>query len=98
MMTTRNLAALLVLPLMMACAPGGASDQDNLPAIDTGDDSCGAADYQQFVGQKSPQISVPADTAIRHYRSGDPVTLDMRPDRINFEYDRNGVLVKVSCG
>ena len=61
-------------------------------------DTCGAAAYQQYVGQKSPAISLPAGTVFRDYRSGDPVTMDMAPARINFEYDRSGTLVKVTCG
>lgn len=60
--------------------------------------SCNAAAYEQFVGQHSPQITVPAGTEIRHYRSGDPVTMDFNPDRLNFEYDRSGRLVRVKCG
>ncbi len=62
------------------------------------DDSCGATAYQQYVGQKSPAISLPAGTNFRHYRSGDPVTMDFAPARLNFEYDRSGTLVKVTCG
>lgn len=62
------------------------------------DDPCGAAAYQQYVGEKSPAISLPAGTNFRHYRTGDPVTMDFSPTRINFEYDRTGTLVEVSCG
>lgn len=62
------------------------------------EDACGADAYQSYVGQKSPAITVPAGTIVRHYRSGDPVTADFSPVRLNFEYDRSGVLVKVSCG
>lgn len=61
-------------------------------------DACNSAAYQQFVGERSPVVSVPAGTAFRHYRSGDPVTMDLNPARLNFEYDRSGVLIKVSCG
>ncbi|MBA4489852.1 I78 family peptidase inhibitor [Paracoccus sp. S1E-3] len=61
-------------------------------------DACGAAAYQQYVGQKSPQISLASGTVFRHYRTGDPITMDLLPTRINFEYDRTGTLVKVSCG
>lgn len=60
--------------------------------------TCTAEDYQQYVGQRSPQISLPAGTNFRAYRTGDPVTMDFSPARLNFEYDRSGVLIKVSCG
>ena len=59
---------------------------------------CIADRFKQFVGQKSPAISVPAGTEVRHYRTGDPVTMDLNPSRLNFEYDRTGNLVKVFCG
>lgn len=59
---------------------------------------CIAADYQQYVGEKSPAISLPAGTEYRDYRTGDPVTADHNPMRLNFEYDRTGKLVSVTCG
>lgn len=59
---------------------------------------CIADRFQQFVGQKSPAITFPAGTEVRHYRTGDPVTMDLNPSRLNFEYDRTGKLVKVTCG
>lgn len=61
-------------------------------------DTCGAANYQQFIGQKSPAISLPAGTVARDYRSGAAVTTDLNLERLNFEYDRAGKLVSVTCG
>ncbi|WP_195759855.1 I78 family peptidase inhibitor [Paracoccus sp. S-4012] len=61
-------------------------------------DACNSAAYQQFVGQRSPGITLPPGTDVRHYRTGDAVTMDYSAERINFEYDRRGVLVRVSCG
>ncbi|WBU65406.1 hypothetical protein [Paracoccus aerodenitrificans] len=61
-------------------------------------DTCGAAAYQQFVDEVSPEITLPAGTVFRHYRTGDAVTADMNPTRLNFEYDRTGALVSVTCG
>ena len=37
-------------------------------------------------------------TPYRTYRTGDPVTMDFAPKRLNFEYDRSGKLIRVSCG
>ena len=59
---------------------------------------CLAANYQQYVGQASPAITLPTGTNYRHYRTGDPVTRDLDPTRLNFEYDRSGRLVSVTCG
>lgn len=104
MLTTRTLA-LVALPLAMAaCAPvpPSAPNVDVIIVDETPDptpgDSCGAANYQQYVGQQSPQISLPSGSVFRDYRTGDPVTMDLNPARLNFEYDRTGKLVKVSCG
>lgn len=104
MISTRILA-MTALPLaLVACAPMPPSDPNiDVIIVDqtpepTADDPCGAANYQQYVGQVSPQISLPSGSVFRDYRSGDPVTMDLNPQRLNFEYDRSGRLVKVSCG
>ncbi|MDO5528595.1 MAG: I78 family peptidase inhibitor [Paracoccus sp. (in: a-proteobacteria)] len=59
---------------------------------------CIADNYQDLVGQRSPAISLPHGTVYRQYRTGEPVTMDHNPARLNFEYDRTGTLVRVSCG
>ncbi|MFD1882813.1 I78 family peptidase inhibitor [Paracoccus pacificus] len=86
-------AALGAVTLLTACQPA-----DTTTVVVTPPADCNAAAYQQYVGQKSPAISLPAGTEFRHYRTGDPVTMDLNPARVNFEYDRTGKLVKVTCG
>ena len=66
--------------------------------VPPGATECLAAEYQQYVGQTSPAITLPTGTNYRHYRTGDPVTKDLDPTRLNFEYDRSGRLVSVTCG
>ena len=97
--------AIIALPLALAaCAPAPVQTEiliveETTPAPEGGPgDTCGATTYQQYVGQQSPQISLPAGTTFRHYRTGDPVTMDFASGRINFEYDRGGKLIRVSCG
>ncbi|AUH32305.1 I78 family peptidase inhibitor [Paracoccus tegillarcae] len=104
MIATRNLCLIAIPLALAACAPPPPSPPnvevlivDETPAP-TADDSCGAAAYQQYIGQTSPQISLPSGSVFRDYRTGDPVTMDLNPSRLNFEYDRTGKLVKVSCG
>lgn len=99
MLTTRKIPALLLPLALLACAPveEPPAEEESWRQL-TSDDPCGAGAYQQYVGQTSPQISLPAGTVVRHYRTGDPITMDMAPGRINFEYDRSGKLVKVTCG
>lgn len=101
-MTMLKPLCLLALPLALAaCAPPPTKIVvpiiDETPATAPGD-TCGATTYQSYVGQQSPQISLPAGTVFRHHRSGDPVDADRASGRINFEYDRSGKLVRVSCG
>lgn len=93
----RNLSLLAVLgstALLAACAPPATTTVVVPPAAT----ECLASDYQQYVGQQSPAITLPAGTEYRHYRTGDAVTLDANPARLNFEYDRSGRLVSVTCG
>ncbi|MFB2593271.1 I78 family peptidase inhibitor [Paracoccus sp. p4-l81] len=85
---------------VVATAP--AADGSTVVAVQPGAtnvaDTCNAARYQDLVGQKSPAVSVPAGTEFRHYRTGQATTQDFNGSRVNFEYDRSGKLVSVTCG
>lgn len=89
------LAAIAGTTVLAACTPPPTTTTVIVPPAAN---ECRAGDYQQFVGETSPAISVPAGTEYRHYRTGDPVTKDLDPTRLNFEYDRGGRLVSVTCG
>ncbi|SDD62677.1 hypothetical protein SAMN05421538_10278 [Paracoccus isoporae] len=76
------------------------------PAADASD-PCGAAAYQQYVGQQSPQITLPAGTLYQQYGfrpadnpdgSVNVQTTDLNPSRLNFRFDRTGRLLDVTCG
>lgn len=60
--------------------------------------SCGAGRYAALIGQSGVTISIPADAPYRSYKTGDPVTMDFNPKRLNFEHDKTGKLVRVTCG
>ena len=83
--------------LAVACVPEAPEGDATLPPP-VADDSCGANRYLPLIGQSGPTISVPADVAWRSYRSGDPLTMDYNPQRLNFEHDKTGKLTRVSCG
>ena len=89
--------ALLAMPVVLSACVFAVPLPGEVPGAPS-DDTCGAAAYQRYVGQQNPAITVPPGTISRSYRTGDPVTMDLNENRINFEYDRQGVLVKVSCG
>jgi hypothetical protein len=63
-------------------------------------DACGAAERQGWVGQ--PRSAVPATPAgadWRIFETGQPVTQDLRPDRLNVEINPdNQRVVSVRCG
>ena len=89
------LAAVGGTAALAACAPPPSTTVVVTPPASN---VCIADQLQQYVGQRSPAITVPAGTVVRDYRTGDPVTMDYSPSRVNFEYSRSGTLVKVSCG
>ena len=89
------IAAFGATATLAACAPPPSTTVVVTPPVQT---VCIADQFQQYVGQKSPAISMPPGTEFRHYRSGAPITMDYSATRVNFEYDRSGKLIRVSCG
>lgn len=94
------LPALLLAPLSLAACMPETSKPATVVIVTPGaiDDTCGSGRYQSLIGQSGPVISVPAGAAYRSYRTGDPVTMDFNSARLNFEHDKSGKLVRVSCG
>lgn len=93
-------AAVVAQPGTVVATPSGPVTTPTTVAVVPANkgDTCGAAKYSALIGQKSPVISVAAGTEFRHFRTGEPVTMDFSPERLNFEYDRRGKLVNVTCG
>lgn len=63
-------------------------------------DACGAAERQDWIGRaRSDLPSAPADALWRIYETGQPVTQDLRPNRLNIEIDPDSqTVVRLSCG
>ena len=63
------------------------------------DDACGAAGLQHLVGGPVPE-SFPVAGPIRVFATGDPVTMDYNPRRLNVEVSRQNRrrIVALSCG
>lgn len=91
-------AALACAGLLSACVAVPPPAVVVVPDATLPGDACNSAAYQQYVGERSPAITLPAGTTVRHFRTGDPLTMDNDPQRINFEYNRSGTLVRVTCG
>lgn len=70
------------------------------PAPAAPEDACGAAERQGWVGRPRAELpSPPAGANWRIYETGQPVTQDLRPDRLNIEIDpARQTVVRVSCG
>ena len=91
-------------PAAPAEAPAPAPAPTPSPAAPTPDsppaDACGAAERQGWVGQ--PRSAVPATPAGANWRifeTGQPVTQDLRSDRLNVEINPDPQqVVSVRCG
>lgn len=63
--------------------------------------ACGADTLQHLVGAPAAAAEAEAESrpeAVRIIRPGQPVTMDYRIDRLNFELDENDEIVQVYCG
>jgi hypothetical protein len=96
MTRTIGLAALLALG---ACAKPAVPVAENAaPGV-----QCDANAVQPLVGRAAAEVTDEARRrsgarVVRSYRSGDALTMDFRPDRLNVERDAAGKVVKFSCG
>lgn len=60
---------------------------------------CGAADLQRLVGQdRALAEMLVLDGPMRTYGAGDAVTMEIRPERINFLIDENDKIAEIVCG
>ena len=73
--------------------PGG-------PTTPVPTDECGAAERQDWIGRaRSDLPSAPVGALWRIYETGQPVTQDLRPNRLNIEIDPDSqTVVRLSCG
>lgn len=92
-------------PAEEAPAPAPAGSRPAPPATNEPDpparaDDCGAAERQDWIGRaRSDLPSPPAGANWRIFETGQPVTQDLRPDRLNIEIDPDSQTVdRLSCG
>jgi hypothetical protein len=70
-----------------------------IPARAQDSDTCGAAGFQGLVGQTAEIARMlELDRPLRIIPPDSMVTMDFRPDRINFEIDAEGRIAVVRCG
>lgn len=72
----------------------------NDPATPAPTDACGAAERQDWIGRaRSDLPPPPAGADWRVFETGQPVTQDLRPNRLNIEIDPGSQkVVGLSCG
>ena len=68
------------------------------PAPVPSDDGCGAAKFAGSLGQPASEIALPTDRPVRVLGPNDMATMDYVEERINFETDSLGLVVRVTCG
>jgi hypothetical protein len=95
-----RIAPLSLLPFLAACMTQQQQPAAETPAPGT---QCDANAAMALVGKPADTAAVEAQRlsgarTVRRYRSGDPVTMDFRADRLNVETDAAGTIVKLSCG
>jgi hypothetical protein len=63
-------------------------------------DQCGAAALQGLIGRPRSEVPIPIDPNRQRVACTTcPVTLDYRPDRLNFFFDaETGIIKEVRCG
>ena len=92
----KHLIPLAALLLVAACDM--AMPEPDVDGMPTSDALCGADD-QSLVGR--PEAVLAAMTfplSTRIFRTGDALTMDYRPDRLNIEIGVDDTIVVVSCG
>ncbi|GAA5075887.1 hypothetical protein KUV65_09645 [Maritalea mobilis] len=97
---TRPLAiALAVCMPVMAFANGGSDGMTERPSRDQGPDTCGAAQYEYLLGQPYQEAeALEFEGPVRIHAFNAMITMDHLPNRINFVYGPDGMIMRISCG
>ena len=99
--TPQNFAIGLLMATLAACVPGDTvSPTPERPAVPPADqDTCGAAPYARLIGQDATALERELILRqVRVIRPGMAVTMDFRPERINFDIDENDRIARIFCG
>lgn len=99
-----SLAAALALAACAEQPPAPASE--SAPPAPAGPkaaaptDACGAAARQDWIGRARADLpAAPAGALWRVFETGQPVTHDLRPERLNIEIDpESQTVVRLTCG
>lgn len=77
-----------------ACAAPDRKSDNSAPLSDV----CEASRFQDLLGQKQDSLDkTKLPEALRVIGPDMAVTADYRPDRLNVEYDDQGIITRISC-
>ena len=62
------------------------------------EEPCGANGFRQVVGRQIGDVTVPASRNVRIIGPHTAMTMDHRPNRLNFDVDGRGKVLAVHCG
>ena len=92
-------AALVMALFTLAACQHGQKSSDPAAAVDTEADRCGAANYQNYVGQPLSALnSLHFEHPVRAIPYHSAVTMDFNLNRLNFLGDKNNLITRVYCG
>lgn len=90
----------LIFPVLLAACAAGVAPVPVGPVVPSGPaDTCGAGPYADMIGQEATALErVLILRQVRVIRPGMAITMDFRPERINFDVDGAGRVVRIWCG
>ncbi|HEJ9094739.1 I78 family peptidase inhibitor [Serratia odorifera] len=92
----------LMLAALMALAACSSTSENSAasPSENTADDTCGAAQYQNYVGKPLSSLDgVQIDARqVRTIPYNAAVTMDFNLSRLNFLADQDDKIIRVYCG
>lgn len=86
-------------PVPPAPAPGADPGMPAPVLPSPADDTCGASELATYIGQDAAILETARfANPVRVIRPGDAVTMDLNPQRLNFELDALDEIVRIRCG
>ncbi|RFS93243.1 I78 family peptidase inhibitor [Serratia marcescens] len=90
---------LLLTALLALSACSSSSEQGGGAQVADADDTCGASQYQNYVGKPMTSLEgVRIESKVRAIPYNSAVTMDFNLRRLNFLGDSNDKIIRVYCG
>jgi hypothetical protein len=90
---------IVILALALAACTEAQVEQAEDVVTGGGDDACGAAAFQPYVGQRVDALnSVELPAGARVLFPTTPATMDFNPERLNISVDASDTITRAYCG